>query len=281
MKIAVCSDLHLEFGQLELRNTEGAEVLILGGDILVAEDLNRHPGDAGPYAPVDSHRYINAQRYREFLDMVNYEFPNVIYLAGNHEFYGGRWNKTLEVLRNYMENYKNIHFLERDCLTINDVTFIAGTLWTDMNDHDPLTLHAVRDMMNDYREITFDDKDGGYYHKLRPVNTVTRHTQMRSFIRNVVEGNHDKKYVVCTHHAPSFQSIPPEYRGQHLMNGAYASKLEEFILDRPQIKLWTHGHTHDPWDYMIGDTRIVCNPRGYKGYEQRSNDFVLKFVDVV
>lgn len=65
------------------------------------------------------------------------------------------------------------------------------------------------------------------------------------------------------------------------MNGAYASKLEEFILDRPQIKLWTHGHTHNEWDYMIGDTRIFCNPRGYKGHEIRSQEFVLKFVDVV
>jgi len=243
MKIAICSDVHLEFGQLELKNTEGAEVLILGGDILVAEDLNRHPGDSGPYAAMNSHRYINAQRYRDFLDMVNYEFPNVIYLAGNHEFYGGKWNKTLEVLRSYMENYKNIHFLERDCLTVNDVTFIG--------------------------------------HILRPTNTVSRHVQTRGYIRSVIEGNHDKKYVVCTHHAPSFASIPPEYRGQHLMNGAYASKLEEFILDHPQIKLWTHGHTHDPWDYMIGDTRVFCNPRGYKGYEVSANDFVLKYVDVV
>lgn len=279
VRVAVCSDLHLEFGQIELKNTDHADVLVLSGDILVAEDLNRHPGDAGPYAPLQSHRYINSTIYRDFLDNVNYEFPNVVYVAGNHEFYDCKWNKTLEVLRKTMENYKNIYFLENDVLKVDDVTFIGATLWTDMNNHDPLTLHAVRDMMNDYRQITHDGD--GYYHKLKPMHTVNRHLRSKQYINSVVEGKHDDKFVVCTHHAPSRQSIPPEYRGQHLMNGAYASNLEEFILDRPQIKLWTHGHTHDEWDYMIGDTRVFCNPRGYRGYEQRSNEFVLKFVDVV
>jgi hypothetical protein len=64
------------------------------------------------------------------------------------------------------------------------------------------------------------------------------------------------------------------------MNGGYTSDLVEFILDRPQIKLWTHGHTHEQFDYMIGSTRVVCNPRGYDGYEDCADHFKLKFVDV-
>jgi hypothetical protein len=64
------------------------------------------------------------------------------------------------------------------------------------------------------------------------------------------------------------------------MNGGYSSELAEYILDRPKIKLWTHGHTHDVFDYMIGTTRVVCNPRGYDGYEQRAEDFELKVVEV-
>lgn len=278
MKIAVCSDLHLEFGQIELENTEGADVLILSGDILCAEDLARHPGDRGPYAPVESHRYINSMVYRDFLDQVNFEFPNVLYVAGNHEFYDCKWVKTLDILRSYMENYKNIYFLENDVFKLEDVTFVGCTLWTDMNNYDPLTLHSVRDMMNDYRVITNDEAG---YTKLRPSHTASRHARSKQYIQKVVEGKSDEKFVVCTHHAPSFQSIPPEYRGQSLMNGAYASNLEELVLDNPQIKLWTHGHTHEVQDYMMGDTRVVCNPRGYKGYERRSNEFVLKFVDVI
>lgn len=278
MKIAVCSDLHLEFGQIELKNTEGADVLVLSGDILCAEDLARHPGDRGPYAPIESHRYINSSVYRDFFDNVNYEFPNVVYVAGNHEFYHCKWKKTLDVLRETMENYTNIHFLENDTLKVDDVTFIGCTLWTDMNNGDPLTLHAVRDMMNDFRLIINDEAG---YTKLRPAHVMGRHARSKQYIEKVVEGKHDEKFVVCTHHAPSFQSIPYYYINDTLMNGAYASKLEEFILDRPQIKLWTHGHTHNEWDYMIGDTRIFCNPRGYKGHEIRSQEFVLKFVDVI
>jgi hypothetical protein len=62
------------------------------------------------------------------------------------------------------------------------------------------------------------------------------------------------------------------------MNGGYCSNLEEFILDHPQIRLWTHGHMHDPSDYMIGETRVVCNPRGYVGYERNPNETYLAAV---
>jgi hypothetical protein len=64
------------------------------------------------------------------------------------------------------------------------------------------------------------------------------------------------------------------------MNGAYSSDLDQFILDRPQIKLWTHGHTHEPFDYMIGSTRVVCNPRGYINHEACADNFKLKYVEI-
>jgi hypothetical protein len=64
------------------------------------------------------------------------------------------------------------------------------------------------------------------------------------------------------------------------MNGAYSSRLDDFILNHPQIKLWTHGHTHEDFDYMIGTTRVVCNPRGYINYEVRADDFKLKYVEI-
>jgi hypothetical protein len=75
-------------------------------------------------------------------------------------------------------------------------------------------------------------------------------------------------------------STHPRYQTEKIINGAYSSELSEFILDRPQIKLWTHGHTHDVFDYMIGGCRIVCNPRGYIRYEQRADEFSLQFVEV-
>ena len=86
--------------------------------------------------------------------------------------------------------------------------------------------------------------------------------------------------VVCGHHAPSKSSTKPGYARDVQMNGCYSSDLSEFILDHPRIKLWTHGHTHDPFDYMIGTTRIVCNPRGYDGYEGRADQFELVTVEI-
>ena len=93
---------------------------------------------------------------------------------------------------------------------------------------------------------------------------------MLSFIDKTIEANPTGKYVVVGHHAPSKLSTKAVYEKEFIMNGAYSSDLSEFILDHPQIKLWTHGHTHHAFDYMIGTTRIVCNPRGYDGHEDNT-----------
>jgi hypothetical protein len=118
------------------------------------------------------------------------------------------------------------------------------------------------------------------YTKLRPAHTLNRHLKSMKYIKNVVAEKHDEKFVVVGHHAPSRMSTHPNYQNDTIMNGAYSSDLSEFILDHPQIKLWTHGHTHHPFDYAIGETRIVCNPRGYIGYEMEADDFKLKYLEV-
>lgn len=271
MKIKVVSDLHLEFSDINIKNEEGCDVLILSGDIMIAHDLYNHPEPMTPYPPeiikTLGRRQAASQRFRDFLKRVSFQFPHVVYVAGNHEFYHGRWFDSIEHLRAECSKFPNIHFLERETVTIGDITFIGGTLWTDMNKMDPLTLHAVRDMMNDFSLIR-NDKAG--FIPVKPADTVERFRKTVDYIRLVVEGKHDQKFVVVGHHSPSLLSCHEYYKHDKLMNGAYHSDLSDFILDRPQIKLWTHGHTHHPFDYMIGETRIVCNPRGYEGYETDS-----------
>ena len=247
MKIQIVSDLHLEFSDILIKNTNNADVLILGGDIMLAEKVLKPESELGI-------------RFRDFLKRCSFQFPHVIYIAGNHEFYGGYWSKSLENLRAACGVHDNIYFLERDTKIIDDVVFVGGTLWTDMNRHDPLTLHGVRDMMNDFRSIT-DDTLG--YIKLKPATTAERHRQTRQYIELIVKEHADKRVVVVGHHTPSFQSCHEQYRSDYIMNGAYHSDLSEIMLDHPQIKLWTHGHTHHCFDYVIGETRVVCNPRGY------------------
>jgi len=282
MKIALASDLHLEFQDINLTNDEGAELLILSGDIMIAEDLHNHKHfDYNPYtsgALADlGRRQLTALRFRDFLKRCSFQFPHVIYIAGNHEFYHGKWKASLDHLREECAQFTNVYFLENDIKTIGEHTFVGCTLWTDCNKGDPLTLHALADMMNDYRIIRNDEHG---YTKLRPAHTMWRHHQSMSYIKNVVQGMHDEKFVVVGHHAPSKQSTHPKYQNDYLMNGGYSSDLSEFILDHPQIKLWTHGHTHDPFDYMIGETRIVCNPRGYGGHDPQADVFELKYLDI-
>jgi Icc-related predicted phosphoesterase len=272
MKIKLVSDLHLEFSDINIKNNEGCDVLILGGDIMIAEELYDHPASSFNLWSSDAvadlrHKQERVQRFRDFLKRVSFQFPHVIYVAGNHEFYHGKWERTLKVLHDECSKFPNVHFLEQESKTINDVTFIGGTLWTDMNKGDPLTLHAVRDMINDFRVIL---KEYEGYTRLKPADTCIRHKKMLNYIKSVVAERDNEKFVVVGHHSPSKLSTHEKYANEHLMNGAYSSDLTEFIMDRPQIKLWTHGHTHHPFDYVIGETRIVCNPRGYEGYEPES-----------
>ena len=309
MKVAIASDVHLEFGPLELTNEQNADVLILSGDIMVAADL-LNDGKGDPYGIIDTAKH---SLYQKFFEQCSAEFPHVVYVMGNHEHYHGDFAATTRTLRAFLKPFDNVHLLDKETFTVGDVTFIGGTLWTDMNKEDPLTIHSIRSMMNDFRcvdngnrEATFrvfnpKDKPVGMSDeewvqlpiearqtvefktrkaRFSPEDAVEEHRKMLQYIQTIVEGKHDQKFVVVGHHAPSRTSTHPRYSSQELMNGGYSSSLDEYILDHPQIKLWTHGHTHDIYDYMIGTTRVVCNPRGYINYEDRADQFELKYVEV-
>jgi predicted phosphodiesterase len=272
MKIKLVSDLHLEFSDINIKNDQACDVLILSGDIMVAQDLHdHHAADFNPYssgALADLGRKMQrVVRFRDFLKRCSFQFPHVVYVAGNHEFYHGKFYAGIDYLREECAKYPNIYFLECDTKVIDDVTFIGGTLWTDMNKGDPLTMHSIEGMMNDFRIIRNDRRE---YARMSARDVVDRHARTLSYFRSVLAEQHDRKFVVVGHHSPSFQSVHEIYKNQYLMNGGYHSDLSEFILDHPQIKLWTHGHTHHPFDYVIGETRIVCNPRGYEneGYNE-------------
>ena len=296
MKIALASDVHLEFGDINLKNEENAEVLILSGDICTAKVFRK-----GGYA---------RKTVLEFFSRVAFQFPHVVYVMGNHEHYDFDIAKTERILKDQLTVWPNIHFLEKETWEHNGVIFVGGTLWTDMNKEDSLTLWHVGRNMNDFRCITNSnrklsrkvplyakDGEGNYIkdergsmipesYKFKEENAtwstedaVADHKKMLNYI-NIVTQDKTKCYVTVTHHAPTPLSIAEYYKGDTLMNGGFHSDLSEFIMDRPQIKLWTHGHMHNVSDYMMGDTRVVCNPRGYVKYEQRAKEFELKYLEI-
>lgn len=282
MKLQVVSDLHLEFEDITIPNAGDTDVLILSGDILLGNDLHDHPAPEGGgwdvvNLPDLGRRQAAARRFRDFLARVSQTFPQVIYVAGNHEFYHGKFHATLDHLREECGRYPNIHFLECDTFTLDDVMFVGATVWTDCNRGDPLTQNALSDMMNDYRVIR-NDRQG--YAKLRPAHTMERHAQTMGYFRDVIDEATDKRIVVVGHHAPTYASIHPKYVSDREMNGGYASDLSEFILDRPEILLWTHGHVHNACDYMVGTTRVFCNPRGYVSYGENTGWDPMKVIEL-
>ena len=314
MKIAICSDLHLEFGDINLQNTENADVLILGGDICVAADI-------GKPDPNNFMEGAKSNRITDFFNRCSFQFPHVIYVMGNHEHYHGDFATSGKKLKSLLESNMlgNVYLLDKETKKIDDVTFVGGTLWTDMNDDDEMTKFHVARRMNDFQcvgnsnrmvtrtvplyelnpDYTPDGKNGGKYLQneagfhikigekkkqepshFSPQDAFDEHKETLGYIQSVIEGKISEKFVVVGHHAPSRLSTHPRYKHDTLMNGAYSSSLDEYILDHPQIKLWTHGHTHEDFDYMLGSTRVVCNPRGYINYEGRADSFELKYVEI-
>jgi len=306
MKVAVASDLHLEFGPLELQNDENADVLVLAGDICVARDLKQRD----VYGVMESTR---SSKLHDFFQGASEKFKHVVYVAGNHEHYDGDFATTYTKLKANLAYLSNVYVLDKEVKVIDDVTFVGGTMWSSMNNRDPLTMFHIKSMMNDFKGVENSNRvvtrkvplykkgeDGqylrdekGFYiqdgmkHKespalFSPEDAVEEFEKFTQYLQVVTAflGKDPKKYVVVTHHTPSFQSVADYYKADQLMNGGYHSNLDEFIMDKPNIKLWVHGHTHEDFDYMIGETRVVCNPRGYIKYEARAANFKLKVVEV-
>lgn len=279
MKIAVCSDLHLEFGDLYLNNDEGADVLILSGDIFVASDLKSwiHDESAQLIAATSSQK-ARADRIMTFIRGCLENFKHVVFVMGNHEHYHGDFAETHKIIEGTFGPFSNFHFLNNEWRIINGVLFFGGTLWTNMNNEDPQTMHQIRMMMNDFNIIKNTSEEGKKV--FMPQDAVEDHYSFRRNLDEALAMHSNLPTVVVGHHAPSKASTHPRYKNETIMNGAYSTDLDNFILDRRQIKLWTHGHTHEDFDYMIGTTRVICNPRGYDGYEERADNFQLKYVEI-
>lgn len=307
MKFALCSDVHLEFGPIELKNDENADVLILSGDICIADEV-RHNEDFSMRGMTD-----RSNQFHKFFQECCNNFPKVVYVMGNHEYYHGDFSTSRTKLIENLSYLKNLFILEKEFMEIGNCMVFGGTLWTDMNKEDPITIQHIKGYMNDYRiivdssevvnykvydqkdkpvgmtdeewfKIPFDDRVVARFTtrpaKFSPEKSVEEHKKTLQILKDAVESRPTEKWVIVGHHAPSKLSTKPRYEKDVIVNGAYSSDLSEFMLDHPQIKVWTHGHTHHDFDYMVGSTRVIANPRGYIGYEDQANNFKLCYFEV-
>ncbi len=249
MKIRVLSDLHLEFINSAWAPPEAeCDVVVLAGDIHVGANA---------------------------LPWIEKHFPDkpVIYICGNHEGYRHDLPQVVAELNAKVP--ENVLFLDDDWtpITANNETvwFFGGTLWTDFaldGEPDEAMFVAAR-CMSDYYVI----QNGAF--KLTPQDTREFHRLAREQIEAGLTGNAScgmGKCVVVTHHLPSRQSVDSAYRASSA-NPAYASDMEALMRGPFAPVLWIHGHTHRSKDYRIGNTRVVCNPKGYPSGEGKNPDF--------
>ena len=232
MRLHILSDLHLEFAPFTPPAVE-ADVVILAGDVGTG---------------------------RNGLKWALKPFPDrpVIYVLGNHEFYGQKLQKLIKQLQELADG-TNIRLLENEQCSIGEVVFLGATLWTDfgLNGNPVLSEVVAQTGMNDYRRIRTLPR----YSRLRPSDTRRLHMQSRQWLEDQVFRLKGRKVVVVTHHAPSRESIPPAFDGD-ACNPAFASDLSRFIVES-EARLWVHGHIHCCCDYAVGKTRVIANPRGY------------------
>ncbi len=243
MRVAFCSDLHLDVGPNPI-NPEfwevDADVMILAGDIVEGKD---------------------AKHYHDFWSRVASTWKKVFYVLGNHEFYRGAIPKSEIDLYSELNQY-GFTFLQNEAEEFNGVRFIGSTLWTDMKSGDPLIEMAVQSYMNDFKGAIRLSNNG--FRKFLPRDAHQLHRKARAYIGNKLK-EASTPTVVITHHAPSFMSISSRFANSWRENHGYASDLSELMLDNPHLKFWIHGHTHSKFDYQIGECRVLCNPRGYDG----------------
>lgn len=261
LKVSIASDLHLEHADIELRNVDDASLLVLAGDICTAANFAKG-GMLG-------------ERYRAFFDSVSKEFPAIVYVLGNHEYYGTTLEKGLVTIRDCLKDYANISVLNNQAEYLGkEYTILGTTLWTDYNNRCPMTMLDMPNLISDYKAIR---KEPSYRHII-PKDLLVQHDISVDWLKRCMEGP-NKTRIIVTHHAPSFRSVPDKYKHETIMNGAFASNLDSMVESMKDVKLWIHGHMHDSCDYMLGDTCVVCNPKGYPG-EDNHNNYRLITVEV-
>ena len=259
MKVTVLSDLHLEFdGPVPDLGT--GDVLCLAGDVLTARNLNKDASSP------------KRQKYMEFLDRCSKNYDHVFYVAGNHEHYGHSVEKTTRDVRAVVPS--NVHFMSENEYVLGDWVFLGTTLWTNLNNSNPLVEWTCKQNVTDFKAVTYNKG------RFTPFHWRAEFNRNFYWLRDRVEHYTDKKVFVMTHHAPSFQSVPEIYRhgnsNTQMLNYAYFTDLEEFMLSNPNVKYWAHGHMHNSSNYMVGETNVLCNPYGYHGSETNP-EFSLDF----
>lgn len=173
----------------------------------------------------------------ENIDILCSLYKHVIFVAGNHDYYHDSIPNVNKLLGGIKHN--NFYWLNNSDVVLNGVKFFGTTLWfQDINNV------LYEEYMNDFDAIV-DIRKHVYEENTKALRYL-EHEDLTDAI-------------VITHHLPTKRSVPPRFE--------YSKLNRFFVCDVPHLitrpKMWIHGHTHTFHDYMIEQTRILCNPAGY------------------
>jgi Icc-related predicted phosphoesterase len=263
MRVAVVSDLHIDIDHNAWRDPPA-----LDADLLIVIGDTTNPMVLG--LPWIAETFGNV--------------PHIIYVPGNHCFYRGRpgsgeertfYQDQTERARSLARSL-GITFVQNDVCDIGGVRFVGATMWSDLSIL-PRGL-TVRDAMsqsqkgwyeggwrnwernyhNDFREIRYGGP--GTRKRFTPSQMLALHRESKEVFERVLATPFDGDTVAITHMGPAESVEPGDHSWlygwsdlQHLMHGPLAPRY------------WLHGHVHTSLDYTIGDTRVICNPRGHPG----------------
>lgn len=224
MKIKYLSDIHCEFhrdggkGFIASLPNDGIRILVLAGDIATKRNLS------------------------DVLTQFSDRYHDVIYVPGNHEYYNSSWKQIQDIIKECCEKNTNLHYIDKEIVTIDGSRFIGATLWFPF-DHENT---KYKFNMSDFKVIK--DFESWVY------------AENKSAVE-FLENNLVEEDIVVTHYLPTPRSIHKLYENSEI-NRFFLCDVSELILER-KPSIWIHGHTHHSFDYVFGETRIVCNPFGY------------------
>ena len=240
MKIRICSDLHLE------RICNSPDIF----DFIDKQLLPHHKDDIDSVLCIAGD-LTNSNSYLRIAGHLSNRFKYVVAVAGNHEYY-----------HSHIGEYRNKEFPDNfffgntsDTITIEGIKFIATTLWSNIKR--TRNENIISASLNDFNCINGLNIESYMNYYCYQMNWIVRELENVGGVQKV---------VVLTHHCPSLKSVHPKYKDDKI-NDAFVSDLD-WVIERYQPKLWIHGHTHSSFDYMIGNTNIVCNPFGYYAVEE-------------
>lgn len=233
MLVRLLSDLHHEHRGFVYEN-KGEDIIILGGDI--------HGGC----------------RHHQLLDTMPDNIP-ILFVAGNHEYY----NDSFEAVNTYLkeiESFKpNFLFLNNSSFEYKGISFFGGTMWTDFKLYgltsSKNTIYNCEMSINDFRLIQYKEV------RFNTTDCINEYEKFNKAFDDWINSSTSDTNICISHFLPSTRSVAPEY-GTSQINAYFSSNQDDRI---EKVDYWFHGHTHKACDYMIGDSRVVCNPRGYPG----------------